>query len=209
MSKVIKSRRGVRFNCNGCGRCCSGESDGHVFVYGEEIKPITDYLHLTESEFVNRYCEVYDDIYEGDLIQTLVIKLNSDSGNCIFLQDDMKCRIYPNRPFQCLSFPFWRMNMENRDVWARVKENCSGFATHFRGHFYTLNEIETFLHKERQLEEDHYNLLKQNNFRLAVVYHCLEKKSPLAGMAEEREQKQPGPILRHPRASLAGHPADS
>jgi Fe-S-cluster containining protein len=178
-------------------------------VYGEEIERMAAHLQLSEADFITKYCEVYDDIYEGDLVQTLVIKMNPENGSCIFLQDDMKCQIYPARPFQCLSFPFWHMNLENKNAWAKVKEDCVGFSTHLRGHFYTLAEIETFLNKERQLEEDHYQALKRNNFRLAAIYKCLEQKAPASDVAEEREHKQPGPVLRHPRASLEGNTANS
>jgi len=173
---VIHSRRGVRFHCISCGRCCSGESEGLVFLYRDDIRTITTYLKISEADFLLTYCDVVDVAYKGDYVPTIILKLNAATSNCILQKKDGTCLIYPVRPFQCASFPFWQLNLANEQAWVKIKKACPGFSAKIHGHLYTIDEIKAFLDKELQLEDGHSHLLEQNDFKLSTIYPCLEKK---------------------------------
>ena len=194
MQVPFRPHRGVRFQCIGCGRCCSGESDGHVYVYNDDIRAISAFIHMSEADFINQYCEIVEDLYEGKLIKIFVIKANPATNSCIFQQEDMACSIYPARPFQCLNFPFWYMNLESKEAWNSVREHCPGFTTDISVHLYTIQEITAFLRKEKNLEEQHYQDLKQNNFSLSIIYHCLQDQVSTVE-SDPSATKQPRPIF--------------
>lgn len=64
-----------------------------------------------------------------------VLKLHAN-GDCVFWKDG--CTVYPERPRQCRSFPFWRENLLSQDEWTKLKEFCHGVD---RGRLYPLEEI--------------------------------------------------------------------
>ncbi|OLS15930.1 MAG: putative Fe-S oxidoreductase [Promethearchaeota archaeon CR_4] len=176
LQQVIHSRKGVRFHCASCGRCCSGESEGLVFLYRDDIRNIASFLMMSEAYFLLNYCDVVDAAYKSAYVPTIIIKLNPNTSSCLFQKNDGNCTIYPVRPFQCVSFPFWHLNLVNEQSWERIKENCPGLSTPKQGHLYTIEEINVFLDKERQLEDDYFQFLEQNDFKLTKIYPCLEKK---------------------------------
>ena len=52
------------------------------------------------------------------------------SGDCCFLEraPDGKrtCGIYPVRPLQCRSWPFWDGNLASEDTWKEAASDCPG-----------------------------------------------------------------------------------
>jgi Fe-S-cluster containining protein len=207
--EVIRSRRGVRFQCHACGHCCSGESEGLVFIYDEEIRAISTHLKMSETDFLYTYCDVVEAAYKGEYVPTIVIKMNPNTNNCIFQQANDSCIIYPVRPFQCRSFPFWTLNVENAITWEKLKEICPGFSRSKGGHLYTLDEIQALLDKEKLLEDEHYRRLLENDFKLSALYPCLEKKETASNVTKSLDQQHTGTISRHPRASTAGDSPDT
>ncbi len=89
--------------CEGCGgKYCKGE--GYVFVSKEEIERIASYLGIEFDRFRRLYVGV--EPYSGrDVLASITYK---GCRRCVFLGDDDRCEIYPVRPHQCRSFPFWR-----------------------------------------------------------------------------------------------------
>jgi len=86
------------FKCQRCLKCCT--NPGYIFIPENEIKPISEYLGISEYDFVNQYC---------DLIEKprLTLKTRAD-GTCIML-DGNACKIHPVKPKQCRDFPIqWR-----------------------------------------------------------------------------------------------------
>jgi Fe-S-cluster containining protein len=66
-----------------------------------------------------------------------------ERGNydCVFLRvtgRGAKCEIYPARPRQCVSFPFWPETLESKNAWERYSGSCPGMN---RGKFYSYDEI--------------------------------------------------------------------
>lgn len=197
---VIQSQRGVWFKCLACGLCCSGESEGLVFIYKEEIQRICSYLKLSEADFLQLYCDVVDAAYKDGFLPTIVLQMNPTTQNCIFQEANNTCRIYPVRPFQCASFPFWALNVRNTEAWNKVKDTCRGFETKGEGHLYSLNEIKTFLDKEKALEDEHYKRLLEHDFKLSAIYPCLEQKETANNVTKSLDRHHPGTVSNHTKA---------
>lgn len=110
-------RDGLRFECTQCGDCCTGRP-GYVWVNRREIERLAEFLHLSVAEFGRRYLRRVQGSY------SLIEKAN---GDCIFYRDG--CTVYPERPGQCRSFPFWPENLESREAWQEVAAECPGIGS--------------------------------------------------------------------------------
>jgi uncharacterized protein len=106
--------QGICFECRQCGACCTGDP-GTIYVHSDEIVRIAEYLSLRVSAFIDGY--LYP-IKEGHSI-----KEHSD-GRCLFY--DNGCAIYPVRPEQCRTFPFWFENLRSLKKWKRTSDQCPG-----------------------------------------------------------------------------------
>lgn len=109
---------GLHFECTGCGRCCTG-SPGYVWVNDEEIQEMASYLKLTKKEFIQRYTRLVN-----GRLSLVELKKNYD---CIFLKES-KCAIYPVRPTQCKTFPWWSQNLTSLEAWQEAAKWCEGIS---------------------------------------------------------------------------------
>jgi Fe-S-cluster containining protein len=107
---------GLRFECTRCGKCCSG-FPGFVWVNDEEIKAIADHLDLPLEETIGLYTRLLNDK------RTLRDRLNDD---CIFYDSAQGCTIYPVRPRQCRTWPFWESTVRSPESWAHTQTLCPG-----------------------------------------------------------------------------------
>lgn len=107
---------GLRFSCTGCGKCCTG-SPGYTWVTVDEIVAIAEYLQLSIDQFASRYLRQIDDRYS--------LKENLITHDCVFLKDT-KCQIYPVRPTQCKTFPWWIENLKSEEEWQQAALRCEG-----------------------------------------------------------------------------------
>jgi len=124
-------REGLRFSCLACGACCTG-GPGYVWVSDEEIERIAAFLGLERAVFRRRYLVLG---YRG-------YSLREKAGyDCVFL-DGGRCTIYPVRPRQCRSFPFWPETLRSRADWERFARDCPGMN---HGRLYSLEEIREVL----------------------------------------------------------------
>ncbi|OSS41846.1 hypothetical protein DESAMIL20_1399 [Desulfurella amilsii] len=91
--------------CKICkGYCCRG--DGYVFLTQSDIEDIAAYLNLEKEQFLQTYTgKFYDKVTLAN------IKVNGEY-TCCFLDKEGLCEIYPKRPIQCRTFPFWE-SMKN------------------------------------------------------------------------------------------------
>jgi len=108
---------GLRFACQAdCGACCTNH-DEYSFVYLDEgeAERLAAFLELGLAEFLDRYTQLDDG----------VVVLRMDQPDCPFL-DGKRCGVYPERPRQCSSFPFWTENLLSERHWSRVAEFCPG-----------------------------------------------------------------------------------
>jgi Fe-S-cluster containining protein len=120
--------RGLRFRCKRCGRCCTGEP-GYVWVSQDEIHRIARFLNLSEDEFSSKYC------------RRVLIKISlveRPNGDCIFFTP-AGCQIYPVRPLQCRTFPFWDDIISSPENWQAASYRCPGIGS---GRLYSRKEIE-------------------------------------------------------------------
>jgi hypothetical protein len=118
---------GLRFACTQCGDCCTG-APGYVWVTTEEIEALRSFLGLSLEAFGRRYLRWV----EGRL--SLIEKAN---GDCVFFERG--CQVYPARPGQCRTFPFWPENLARSDDWQAIGAECPGVGF---GRLYPPEEIE-------------------------------------------------------------------
>jgi len=109
--------KGLRFKCTQCGNCCRNHGDyAYVYLTEGDLGAITKYLGLERPAFLERYC-VRE---EGWAV------LRMDQPACPFLGEDNRCAIYPVRPKQCATWPFWEENLKRATWRGPVKECCPG-----------------------------------------------------------------------------------
>lgn len=119
MGDNVWYQSGLRFECTQCGGCCGG-APGYVWLTREEIGKIADFLRLDVRTFTRRYVRRVG--FKASLIERA-------DYDCIFLRrvdDKAGCSIYPVRPLQCRTWPFWNINVKTPDAWASSAENCPG-----------------------------------------------------------------------------------
>lgn len=108
---------GVRFACQGSGRCCTARDGyGYVYVDLEDRRRLAEALSMSTSAFTRAHCEQND---YGDWY------LSGPESDCRFLEG-RQCRVYAGRPTQCRTWPFWPENMDP-EVWdTEVAPFCAG-----------------------------------------------------------------------------------
>lgn len=109
-------RDGLRFACTQCGKCCTGEP-GYVWVTADEVAALAAFRGEPVGEFV----ALYTRRARGG--RTLKEKGN---GDCVFYDREKGCTVYPVRPPQCRTWPFWESNVETPADWERTKAVCPG-----------------------------------------------------------------------------------
>ena len=126
--KKIFTEEGLRFECvKGCVKCCA--IPGSVFVHEKEIPAMAEYFKMTEEDFIEKYLKTP---WGG------IWKLNfPEDEPCMFLEEN-GCSIYPVRPAQCRTFPFWPENISNVKEWQKLRKLCPGIG---KGRLYTIDEI--------------------------------------------------------------------
>lgn len=132
---------GLHFECLQCGRCCSGPGQGYIWVTRPEIELIADFLKTTPTELRRKFLRRV-------ALRTTIIEHHL-TRDCIFLQSSAgqkKCTIYPVRPSQCRSWPFWPSNLTGPAAWNKAAQKCPGIN---RGRLYSLEEIKQIRKNKR------------------------------------------------------------
>ncbi|QDU41396.1 Flagellin N-methylase [Maioricimonas rarisocia] len=120
---------GLKFACTQCGNCCTG-SPGYVWVTEEEIAAIARHLEKPIGEI--------------RLMHTRPVGQRTSlrdfaNGDCTFFDGRTRsCTIYPVRPVQCRTWPFWNSNLSSPEAWQEVGRTCPGVG---KGDFVSLDEI--------------------------------------------------------------------
>ena len=106
--------------CISCGgHCCTGES-GYIWVKYQEIEIIADFLERSVEDFATIYLKRVKHRYS--LIERK--RETEDDFACIFFDDVRKsCAVYPVRPLQCRTFPFWEQYKNDIE---EVQKECPG-----------------------------------------------------------------------------------
>jgi Fe-S-cluster containining protein len=121
---------GLRFECTGCHACCRGGHDGVVYATEQELPRIAEFLGMTLPEFDRRHVRRVDG--NG------TIRLTAD-GDCSLWKDG--CTVYPVRPRQCRTYPFWPEHLRSRAAWERESMACEGMGHGERHALVTIRSI--------------------------------------------------------------------
>ncbi|BBG65711.1 hypothetical protein NNO_1008 [Hydrogenimonas sp.] len=105
--------------CKECaGNCCTGES-GYIWVSVQKIPEMAAYLGIGTEEFMQNYLEKSG--YRFTLKEREVVEGEYD---CIFFdRAERRCTIYPVRPLQCRTFPFWDYFKDHEE---ELRNECPG-----------------------------------------------------------------------------------
>ena len=108
---------GLRFKCTQCGNCCTG-APGVVWVTEEELLAIAQY----RGESIGETRIIHTKLMGGRMTLR-----DFPNGDCTFFDGETRrCTIYPVRPPQCRTWPFWNSNLESPETWKRGQTVCPG-----------------------------------------------------------------------------------
>src|SRR3954454_20260637 len=137
---------GLKFTCQQCGNCCTG-GPGYVWISDEEIQRLAEYLKLSQQETIEKYCRRINgrlslkEVRRGPLYDCVFLteqKVEPGNGDRV-VQPKRGCSIYPVRPLQCRTWPFWDGNLASASAWKRAGKGCHGID---RGRAFSRDEIE-------------------------------------------------------------------
>jgi len=117
-----KEGYGYKFDPSACetcgGHCCTGES-GYIWAKYDEIVNMAEFVNLSVEDFATMYLKKVKHRYS--LVEK---KLAEDNFACIFFDETkQRCSIYPVRPLQCRTFPFWEQFKNDEE---EVRKECPG-----------------------------------------------------------------------------------
>jgi Fe-S-cluster containining protein len=87
----------TKYDCCKCNNCCKLCV---IPLKIKDVKPIAEFLKISESDFIDRYLECSID--EGTGAESCVIK----ERPCCFLASDGKCKVQKCKPSACRDYPF-------------------------------------------------------------------------------------------------------
>ncbi len=119
---------GLAFDCTRCGDCCTG-APGYVWVTPEEIARLAEFRGEPIEAFSRAFLRQVGPRYS---------LIEKPGGDCIFWDKQAGCTVYPARPVQCRTWPFWEENVETPEDWREVQGRCPGAG---RGRVYGVEEI--------------------------------------------------------------------
>lgn len=129
--------KGLRFKCQGSGKCCQSRGEyGYVYFTLYDRQRAAKAMGIKTAEFTKKYCQKVEGAF--------ALKENNDSLDCIFLNKN-RCEIYEGRPTQCRTWPFWPEVM-NAKKWKKdVAAFCPGVG---KGKVHSKEEIERTLKEQ-------------------------------------------------------------
>lgn len=123
-------RDGLKFTCTMCGNCCTG-AGGVVWISEPEIAALAAHLRVPVEECRDRYTRPIDDRRRS-------LKEFPD-GDCVFFDRARGCTVYPVRPAQCRSWPFWDSAAGTERAWTQTCRGCPGAG---QGEHHSAEEID-------------------------------------------------------------------
>ncbi len=107
---------GLKFRCTRCGNCCTGPP-GVVWVEAGEVAAIAQFRGEDKEEVLA--------ISTRQLGSRRSLREKAN-GDCVFFDRQQGCTIYPVRPRQCQTWPFWDTNIASPEAWKRTCSVCPG-----------------------------------------------------------------------------------
>ena len=99
-----------------------------MWVEPTEIDALAKHFGLSVDNFGERYLRKVGRRYS---------LIEKPGGDCVFF--DKGCSVYPARPTQCRTFPFWRSNLKSERAWDELADECPGIG---QGKLFPVEEIE-------------------------------------------------------------------
>ena len=131
---------GLKFTCMQCGNCCTG-GPGYVWISDVEVERLAEFLKLRADEVRSRYCRkvggrwtlnerrtpqgLYDCVFLTEIEAPRVKGKALPPGQAVPIKR-RGCSIYPVRPLQCRTWPFWDSNLSSREMWEHAGTKCPG-----------------------------------------------------------------------------------
>jgi Fe-S-cluster containining protein len=104
----------IKFSCKKCGKCCAV---GFIYLKKGEAEKIASHLGMPAQQFKKQHTEWF--LFLGRALKW------GNSGACFFLKN-RQCSIYPVRPSQCSTWPYWKRLVASRKELERAKTYCKG-----------------------------------------------------------------------------------
>jgi Fe-S-cluster containining protein len=132
---------GVRFECQGSGRCCVSRGEyGYVYMTLADRQRAAKAVGLATGAFTRAYCAKTEGSFH----------LRDGAGpECLFLEGGNRCGIYQGRPTQCRTWPFWPEVMSPKAWKADVEAYCPGVG---KGRLWKKEDIERALAEQIKSE---------------------------------------------------------
>jgi uncharacterized protein len=143
---------GLSFTCTQCGNCCTG-GPGYVWISSAEIERLAEFLKMPRKDVIAKYCRRlggryslneqrnaqgnYDCVFLRE--EKIARPRGARSGDDVVVHTKRTCTIYPVRPLQCRTWPFWDGNLASSAHWKLAGERCPGMG---RGRQYSRKQIE-------------------------------------------------------------------
>jgi len=127
---ITKEGFNYKFNPDACaecqGQCCTGES-GYIFLNNKEMLSISEFLGINVKDFAAKYLFSKESRFsiKEKKAQTAQGEI---SYECLFFEKEKNgCTIYPVRPNQCRTFPFWNHFKEDTvELRQELQQECQG-----------------------------------------------------------------------------------
>lgn len=133
----------LRFECTQCGACCHGDEEHYIAIREQDIERMREHLDISLGWLKRRYIEHLTGNYYSVRI--------GDDGRCVFLNPQGHCRIYPVRPVQCQTYPYWPEILSDTQQWYAEAKRCEGID---RGNIVPIDTIMRALQQQQAFEQD-------------------------------------------------------
>ncbi len=107
-----------------------------MFLSWKDVRKLAVHLNTPQEKFLEKYCR---EVHIGGV--TRISLMEKENYDCIFWLGG-GCIVYPVRPLQCKSYPFWPAYLGSRKDWEGLKRRCPGINT---GRVHKRREIEHWL----------------------------------------------------------------
>ncbi len=126
---------GLSFTCTQCGNCCTG-GPGYVWLSDIEIDRLAEFLQLSRDETLELHCRKIGNryslnehrtplnLYDCTFLKEVKVASMDKDGNAI-TRTMRTCTIYPVRPLQCRTWPFWDGNLASKQIWMAASKAVS------------------------------------------------------------------------------------
>ncbi|MCK9314417.1 MAG: YkgJ family cysteine cluster protein [Methanocorpusculum sp.] len=122
LEEIIKE---VGFSCTCCGKCCTKAFNGHVFLLSADAKRLKEF---SPESLMPAPDFPYSDPSGNFYVSGYALK-TKENGDCVFLDENNRCKIYDQRFTICRVYPY----MLHREPDARGKidwRQISGLGEH-------------------------------------------------------------------------------